>query len=497
MLKKLLICLGLLLVQNNYSQEKLVTFKNNLKGTYLSLKNMFPIVNANNNDISLFLVDSKQVNGYLLDENFKMIDSVRSDKRRRKYKNIIGYSVGNKRDYKIFLTNNNQKKFAAINFSYSNKSSKINEFVLNSLDEVFIQSLSLNNKFYLLSMKKQTSIFNIYKYSESGDYELFTVDFSSEKFIGSRNEKLALYYLMPGISYGVDKVNLKKIDENVPVSIELASEKAKMYIKNDGIMISFDNNKEITQIISISGFETNKFNHSIKRINKPYSKVKYSLKKTNSFISDNYIFMIGSVKDEMTFETRNFESGALVKDYSVAINDSISFKNSPIIQKGGAYNTYRELEKTSKFLRKINSSDVGISVENHEKGYKIILGGKKEVARGGMMTMGGFGMPIASFGAVSVFFNPVNFAYNSYSNTKSTIINCLFDDGFNHIKGDFPENEFDKIKEFEDVDRFRKRSGDDEFYGAGSNIETIFKYKGYFIKGTYFSSSHKVRFLKF
>ena len=61
-----------------------------------------------------------------------------------------------------------------------------------------------------------------------------------------------------------------------------------------------------------------------------------------------------------------------------------------------------------------------------------------------MMPMG-FGMPMASFGGVSVFFNPVYFAYNSYVNTKSTYVNCLLDQNLNHLEGVFPKNEFDKI----------------------------------------------------
>mgnify|MGYP000978014029 CR=1 FL=1 len=104
---------------------------------------------------------------------------------------------------------------------------------------------------------------------------------------------------------------------------------------------------------------------------KPLELAKSNQKKTNSFINDENIFLIASTDDELVFRTQNFESGTLVKEYVVNVNDTIAFKNSPIIQEGGAYDSYREMDKTKKFLRKITSGDVGVSVNSYANGYKI------------------------------------------------------------------------------------------------------------------------------
>ena len=86
--------------------------------------------------------------------------------------------------------------------------------------------------------------------------------------------------------------------------------------------------------------------------------------------------------------------------------------------------------------------------------------------------MGGFGaIPMASFGGATLFFNPTALAYNSFTNTKSTRIECLFNDNFEHLKDEkVADNVFDKIKK-----------------SSASNhvTETIFRYKDYFIKGNY------------
>lgn len=112
-------------------------------------------------------------------------------------------------------------------------------------------------------------------------------------------------------------------------------------------------------------------------------------------------------------------------------------------------------------MRKITSSKVGVSIYKQNGFHKISIGGIKEVKsnNGGMMmamsgmAMSGMTMPGVSIGnniTVGLNFNPTYMAYNSYSNTKSTYIECLFDENFKHQKMQIPDNAFDKIKNFEE-----------------------------------------------
>ena len=91
------------------------------------------------------------------------------------------------------------------------------------------------------------------------------------------------------------------------------------------------------------------------------------------------------------------------------------------------------------------------------------------------------GIPIGSFGAATVFFNPAQIAFNSFSNNKTTRIEGLFDENFDHILGEIKENAFDKIKEFP----------------SNNKGSTVFKYKDFFIKTTYRSFSKEFNFKKF
>ena len=108
------------------------------------------------------------------------------------------------------------------------------------------------------------------------------------------------------------------------------------------------------------------------------------------------------------------------------------------------------------------------------------MGGTKELnAGGGAMMMPGFGgaVPVASFGAMSMSFNPTFFAYNSYTSTKSTRIESLFDNNFSHVSGEIEENAFDKIKTFADEQKNKK-------------AENVFKYKNGYLYGNYNSKEN-------
>lgn len=144
------------------------------------------------------------------------------------------------------------------------------------------------------------------------------------------------------------------------------------------------------------------------------------------------------------------------------------------------------MEKTKKYLRKITSSNIGLSVYKFKDDYQITLGASKKITHAPIMVgMPMAGVPIGTFGAATMTFNPTVFAFNSYSNTLSTFIICRFDNKFNHIKGDVKKNAFDKINDF--------KKGEIS-YTIG---ESIFKYKDYYIRGNYTESTNEYKLQKF
>ena len=470
MIKKIFTLLLLSFSLHVFSQETLITLNNSLKTSSSDIKDIIPIVNEKTGEIGFFVADAKNVYGYKINANFEVTKKITSEEKSRKYKTLIGNSIFSDDSYRVFLTNNSQDKFSSINFSFNNNTTSLNEFELNK-GEKFIQTVSYNNKFYLISGSKLTNGLYIHTFDEDGNPKRNKIDFSSLRFINKIGKSTKLTDIL------IKKENIKKFEENTPNSIEMTSELRKMYQRDNLILFSFDHHKMFTQVLQI---DLNTFEASSFQFKKPSLGEK--AKKTNSYINGENVFTIAVTKDKFTVEILDFNTGNLIKEYSATKNDSITFKNTPIIQEGGMLNDYRELGKTKRFLRRIASGNTGVSVRKTGNLYHVIIGGYIEQKMNGGMMMPFGGIPLASLGSVTVFFNPVQLAFNSFENNKATRIESLFDENFNHLKGAIKENAFDKIKSVK---------------SSNNKGSTVFKYKDFYIKTDYHSFAKDFRFRKF
>ncbi len=457
------------------SQEKLAILKNSLKTSVSDIKDVIPIVNYLNDDIALFIADAKNVYGYLMDKNFTLKNQLSSIEKRRKYKLLLGNSIFNNNDYRIFLSNKRKDKFISINFSFTNQKSSLKEFTLAHPSEKFIQSVTSKNQFYIIAMSEKYNSLYVYTFNNEGFPKRNRIDLNGFGFFNYKGNNSTLSKILMSSSI------IKKIEENIPNSIETTGDSRKMYLKDHTILFTFDQNSEQTQTLTI---DLNSLKASVKRFDKPLQQIKRNKKKTNTYINGNNLFSLATTKNLFVLNIIDLKTKKLIKEFVATKEEKIPFKNTPIIQEGGFYSHYRELEKTKKFLRKINAGKVGVSIQKYNNYYHMTIGGYIEQRSSGMMPMGmGIGIPIASFGNVSLFFNPAQFAYSSYLNTKSIRIESLLDLDFNHQKGKIKDNAFDKMKAY-------SRNG-------SKVTDIVFKYKDFFIQGIYSISSKEYHFIKF
>ncbi|CAM1340049.1 conserved hypothetical protein [Tenacibaculum amylolyticum] len=446
-----------------FAQQRLTSFKNVLKENSTDIKDVIPVVNKENGNTIMFIADAKNVYGYKLNPEFQLIDKLASETKKRKYKIFIGGDIHGQ-DYRIFLSNTSQNKFASINFSFTNKTTSSTEFKLPQY-EYFVQTIAPKNKLYLLTADKNSGNLYLYSFDKNGTPIKDKINLESTHIVGKYDRAVKIATLLTG------QESVQKIEKDTPNAIETVSDPVKMYVRDGNIIITFDQNKKVTYVLNI---DIESKNSSTKVYDKPLANLKSSRKKTNSFIYGDYMFGIAANKEIFSMHILDYPSGNFIKEYAVSKNEKISFKNTPIIQEGGAYNSYRELEKTKKFLRKITSENIGISVIKIAGDYLFTIGGYVNQRQGGGMMMmgGGFGaIPIGTIGSATFFFNPTMFAYNSFSNTKSTRIEGVFNDNFEHIPNkEIPENVFDKIN-------------DSKTYNE--TAKTVFRYKDFFIKGDY------------
>lgn len=461
MLNRLCLLVFLITFYAGYSQDQIANFRNVLKENSTEIKDVIPIVNKENGNSVIFIADAKNVYGYKLNPQFQVIDKLASETKKRKYKVFLGADIHGE-NYRIFMSNTDKNKFTSINFSYSSKSTSHTEFKLPKYEH-FIQTIAPTNKLYFLTANKVSGGIFLYSFAEDGTPERNQVELESTLIAGKAGKAVKIATLL----VNADKVN--KFEKDLPNSIESVSALTKMYVRENEILISLDQNKKKTQVLTI---DIDSKKSSMKHIEKPLADIKSFRKKTNSFIYDKYIFQVAGNKEVFSMHILDYDSGEFIKEYAVNKDEKITFKNTPIIQEGAFYNNYRELEKTKKFLRKISSEYIGISVIKVAEDYLFTIGGYVQQHRGGggFMMGGGFGgIPMGSVGNVSFFFNPTMFAYNSFSNTKSTRIEGVFNQNFEHSPNkEVPEHIFDKI---------------DKHHTKSEVAKTIFPYKDYFIKG--------------
>lgn len=472
-----------LFFQLNHAQEKFLEIHNDLKDGARKVHTAFTIVDDQTGNFAVFLDDENKLYGFLYDSDLNLIDRFTSDGLPKKYSEIIGYSIKGEL-IRLFLKDNRDKRFGSVLFNFSNGKTEETLYDFKLKDEVYVEGYNDASTFYLITMTKESSLFNLYLFDEGSEFQKETIDLSGERFIDNFGNQQNLNRIMAW--GGARKTNgslysfkIDKIDSQSPNSIETVSEIVKMYPGDSSFQISVET-QVYTYLIHIS---TEKLEYSLQKIEKP--RLSDVSPNSNSFILKDKIYQISSTKEEMAFSVKSLDSDKELKSILVNKDDELYFKNTPIIQEGGAYSNYREMEKTSKFLRRLSKEDIGIAVTEHKNHYIITMGSKKEVYRGGGgMMMPGFGIPVASAGAFTVMFNPTFVAYGGYSNTKATQIECIFDENFNHKEGEVPTNIFDKIHDATEV--FPKKTA-----------ENIFKLNGNYIWGYYNKKLDKYIMYKF
>ncbi len=421
-------------------------------------KKSLVIPNTKTKDLVVYVENYPESHLYLLDNQFQTKIHLTTKMLPISFKKYIGYQILNEKKYCIFFTNTSAKKFGVLTIDFEKRITTNTTLDFKLKKESYLQSLSYTNNFYLLTVSKNSSDINFYTFDQKLATIKHTVDFSflDEEINGF--PKKAYHHLITK-TFG-PKGSLVKIDSKTPNAIETTSNPNKLYTLDQKFVFSFDSNPEATKIIKVhpSTFAVTTELHPKPFIEKPNNV--FNSTNHNSYIYNNKLFQIATSNSQLSLTIKDLTTKKIDKEILLNKEDDITFKNTPILQEGpGIFGLHqeREMEKTSKLLRKISKGKIGIAAYKQKDQYKITLGSERIIQTGGggmMMAGGGFStVGGASMSAPNISytsFNPTFFAYNNYSSTKSVRIDCLFDESFEHLKGAVPLNSFDKIYDFEE-----------------------------------------------
>ena len=526
-MKKIVFGLIMMNLIYTYSQKQVGSFNFEIKSSSKSIQKSFSIFNKYNSNTSTFLFENKAIYAYLLNENFNLKKQLTFEIKKHKYNVFIGKTYDKKDNYTLILSNSKRTKFAIIKFLFDTNKVLLIEDSFDTKNLRFLQSVNKGDKAHLLFLDEKTSNIVSRNYSINKETTSTFFDFKNEKFFITDKKKTSLKQLLTdytkpnhseikNIVYELTKINdspyknefvyksfstTTKRSQVPPTSIELSSRLNKLYINESDIIITLDKNRFYTQILTLN---LEHGTYTFQKIKKPLFNVSSMNKRSNSFIHNNLFFLITASKDVLNFSIYNLENKNLLKEFITTSSDSIKFKNSPIIQEGGAFKEYRSLEQTKQFLRKVSQSNIGIGVTNNKDGYEIVIGCEKQTVKGINTISTILSMGLAGFSPNLI--DTSNFSqtdFNSFTNyltTKSVRIHCLFDENFNHKAGRIQENIYDRITNFIKPKLITEKDGIYEVSSQNTEVPQaidIFKTNNSTILGFYLPLTKKYSFYTF
>ena len=477
-MKKTVIFLIGLLNTITYSQEL-------VKNINLEIDNKtdyFHAVDEQNHKISFFLINKTEVESLLFDENINQEARLKTAKPDKKFKNIIGNGFEDGNAVLYWQNSKENEVFVqTFNFKNNNVSSKILELEIGNEEEI-IKKIMVNNTFHIITINKRSSILNFHSIKNQ-TLEKKIIDLSDKKFINKDNRFSTLWpILYEGFAFEKE-LTFQDISNETPPSLVISSNKRKAYVKDTKLILTLDNNKGFTQIISI---DLEQYTASVSSLNQPYVKQNDFLTvDSNSFIVDNQIIQMKSNPNHMVVEIKDFE-GKLIKNFEISDDKDFEYKNSDIIQENGSAKNTRILGTTNQLLRKINKLYPSLSCYSSNNKLYFTIGGvsleenNNSLIMYGAMIGGATGGVVGALVAASFSNNNLN----SYRNRKVIYINTVFDQNFNHIPGEIEKLPFDKLRAFTEEKKKLERP-------------TVFKFKSDLIFGAYDSKNKSYSFFKF
>lgn len=416
-----------------FAQKEVLSLKMGNSTSQSKKKQGYNLLNSKTGDLIIVMIDQKSGVANLLDSDFKVKSTLTFE--HPKYKNILDYKIiGN--TYEILFSNNSKKKFAIVSINFDSKKTSQESFKFDFDDEVYLETIHYNNQLFLLTANRDND-FSIRKLEDKSFPILKTISLSNKRYNS---------ILLNVENFGGLTPNLIKIDTRVPNALEQTACDNKLYQKDNLLYLTIEDTDSLQTVL----YKINLESLTIDKTSYKYPKGEVGdFVRYNSFILDDNIFQLGSSKEEMKITVKSFEDEKL-KEFYIEVDKAIDFKNSPIIQDGTTMIPFvnrRELEETSKFLRKILSGDIGITGYKDGNLYKCTIGGNKKP------TGGGYTVGIGATGS-SYTYNSTYYSFVGYSATKSTFFNTHLDSNFNYVPREENDNVFDKIKEYQKEIKF-------------------------------------------
>jgi hypothetical protein len=412
------ICLLLILLVScicpSLSQTVLSAHKLELKKPWDS-QQLLSATDPGSKQFFVFAADKEKVTVQKYNSAFFYRDSITMTRPERNYSFMAGYSFDQNANPTLYWASENFTKILSTSYNFNDHTTVPKAFAFSFDKETLLNSFTENGVFYILTLVDAEPKLILYAFKGDAP-EQHILDFSSFTFENDRGEKIKLPELLEVWPFE----KMESISQNTLRSVVA---KSKLYMNSSKLVLTFDHNSKYTQLfdIDITSNEIREF-----KILQP--KVR-NIAGSNSFYSDGTIYQLRLNEEEMALSAVKVDDNDKSVLYKIGVNDTIDFKNSPLLLQIADQNPV-ELKTTRKFLHRLAGSNLGVSAYQAPGGLLLTVGGVRNYRSAGNIILGatlGLGM-MAEGGSVDTIENVIG-----PGSVQSVFFESLFDEDFQHL----------------------------------------------------------------
>ncbi|HYF29553.1 MAG TPA: hypothetical protein VD993_00390 [Chitinophagaceae bacterium] len=433
-MRKLLLILVVLPACTVFGQQRKHVQHIGWRGSNIELHS---ISDKSKQQVCSVLLKYDSIRGFLLTGNIEYQQSFTLP--RKPNENMLG---GFFRDGKIFLflDNGGEDGLHCWTIDPTTGSALENIIPFDLKREKIIDRISCGDHFLYFTANKKTSEFIIH-------------DFTSEsKFTTTRHAFDEGWWQDLTRARGFSRaIDVEKIDFEGDCSVEVAATSNKIYVRNDSLFLLMNAQNGITRIFSFDLPGQTVAQRTVTHAVPAMTPGKPGAFADNSYLLKDKLYYVYATLDSLGLEVIDFNTGKTLRSYRTGRGEDIPFKNTALMQEGGAYssNAKRELDKTRQLLRKMVTGDAVVVATLNSKGQvALTIGSYKKISTGGgggRWTTAGVGSP----GNVPtmVYIPTGGFARSAW--TKSAYFKMLMDaDTHEHVEGNMGASINEKIEQY-------------------------------------------------
>ena len=424
----------------------------------------YQILNGENqqNDYFAFITEKQKITVLKYNSALFFTDSLSVSRTDKDLDFMAGITFSSDGNPNLYLASKDYENIKSIHFDFGNRSVSDVVYKNEFKNERVIDLFTANNTLQIISISEEN--------------QLKFISFSTE----GKKEKLVS--LTPNTSYNekskensftslIFENGIVAVDSKLFSPLYVGVSKVKRYLSEKKVALTFDDKFQTTV------FEINLDDFSVVKNQFPYEKLEGE-SKSNSYLHEGILYQLTANSKALSLSGFDFETKNKIGTYQADSKNEIDFKNSPLLIQSDNGKS-RELNKTSKLLKKIDFGNVGLSVYSTPNYDLFTIGGVREVASSGQVALG-FGVLIGGIiGGVAV--DPNIIIENG--NAQSIFFESYFDSNFKHLKAPFRPLYIDALSEFLNKNQ--------------PSVQNIYPFKNYAILNYYNSNKKEFVMRKF